>query len=78
LAAHDVTEAIVEQVAEGKPRFRRNKKGRAASRQMVGPDRSGAVWVICILEVPLQAGLWRAVTGWRARDSDQEWYRRSA
>ncbi len=77
LAAHGITVAVVDQVSNEKPRFRRNKKGRAASHQMIGPDRGGAIWVICILEMPLRAGLWRAVTGWRARGSEQEWYRRS-
>ena len=76
LAAHGLTREIVLQVAEETPGFRANKKQRAASHQMVGPDFGGTMWVICIVEVKGQPGLWRAITGWRARDPEEAWYRR--
>ncbi len=77
LARHGVQRRHVLEVAEYAPRFRRNKKGRAASHQMIGPDQSGAVWAICIVQLPGRSGTWRAVTGWRATQAEAEWYRRS-
>ncbi len=77
LARHGITRKIVEQVHREKPRFRRNTKNRAATDKMIGPDRGGTFWVICILRVPSQPGLWRAITGWRARDWEKKWHRRS-
>lgn len=74
LAAHGVRRSTVEDVAEEQPRFRRNKQGRAASHQMIGPDTSGAIYVICIVEVRGQPGLWRAVTGWPADTAERDWY----
>lgn len=44
LAPHGVTRRIVESVAEEAPLFRRNKRGRAASHQMIGPDPGGRMW----------------------------------
>jgi hypothetical protein len=67
----------IRQVAAEDPRFRRNRRGRAASHQMVGPDEGGTMWVVCIVEVSTNPGTWRAITGWRARDPEIEWYRRS-
>lgn len=74
LAWHGVRPSTVEAVAEERPRFRRNKKGRAASHQMIGPDKSGAIYVICIVAIPGRPGLWRAVTGWPADDAERDWY----
>lgn len=67
----------MEQMLREVPRFRKNKKKRAASHYMVGPDRGQAMWTICIVELPSQRGLWRAITGWPSEDSEKEWYRRS-
>lgn len=78
LAQHGLSRRTVRQVWREGPRFRRNRKNRAASHQMIGPDSGGAVWVVCIVEVVGQPGLWRAITGWRAEDEDEAWYRRSA
>lgn len=75
LAAHGVTVEILDQVVDNKPRFRRNKKRRAATHQMIGPDHSGRMWVICILETG--PSMWRPVTGWEASDHEIEWWRRS-
>ncbi len=77
LARHGLNWRVVEQVARAAPRFRRNKRGRAATHQMIGPDRSGAIWCICIVESPVRQGLWRAITGWKAGQAEREWYRRS-
>lgn len=77
LARHGVTSRIVESVAEEAPLFRRNKRGRAASHQMIGPDPGGRVWTICIGPIPGAPGQWRAITGWPADDDEVAWYRRS-
>jgi hypothetical protein len=77
LAEHGITRRTVRQVAEESPRFRANKRNRAASHHMIGPDRGGAFWVICIVELPDQDHEWRAITGWAARQHEREWYRRS-
>jgi hypothetical protein len=78
LARHRLDRKTVEQVTEEQPRLRRNKKDRAATHMMIGPDRGGRRWVVCIVQVRGQPGLWRAITGWRAEPEDEEWYRRSA
>lgn len=77
LAKHGITPRIVEQVAQEGPRFRRNRKGRGAVKQMIGADFGGRFWVICITPVPHQPGIWRAITGWTAGPHEREWYRRS-
>lgn len=77
LASHGVARRNVLQVSQGDPRFRRNRRGRAASHQMIGPDDGGKIWVVCIVQAPDRPGVWRAVTGWQARASEREWYRRS-
>jgi hypothetical protein len=74
LARHHLDEDIVEQVAEQAPRFRANKHNRAATHQMIGPDRGGRIWLICIAPVPGEPGVWRAITGWVAEQVDQNWY----
>ena len=74
LAAHGVSPRIVEQVAQGSPRFRQNRRRRAATHQMIGPDAGGTIWVVCIMQVGGHPGLWRAITGWKARDHEVAWY----
>jgi hypothetical protein len=44
---------------------------------MVGPDAGGKIWVVCIVQIPSKQDTWRAITGWRARAAEIEWYRRS-
>ena len=56
LAGHGVTIEIVDEVAQNRPRFRRNKKRRRATRQMIGPDGGGKLWVICLLETGPNSG----------------------
>ncbi len=77
LRQHRLSVAIVEQVAEGEPRFRANRRRRAATHQMIGSDYGGTFWVICIVQVPGQPSVWRAITGWRAEGSERDWYRRA-
>lgn len=77
LQAHGVSRRTVLQVAAERPKFRKNKRARAASHQMIGPDAGGAFWTICIREVTGQPGLWRAITAWSADPEDVHWHRRS-
>ncbi len=77
LARHGLTLETVLQVSKESPRYRRNKRGLSALYQMIGPDSGGAIWVVCITPVRDCPGLWRAVTGWRARDHEKDWHRRS-
>ena len=55
--------------------FRRNKRRRAASHQMIGPDRGGQFWTICIVHV--RDDRWRAVTGWRSQRHEIDWYNKA-
>jgi hypothetical protein len=75
LAAHGLTPELVDQVLENGGRFRRNKKRRAASHQMIGSDGGGRFWVVCIVETG--PCIWRPITGWSAADHEIEWWRRS-
>jgi len=75
LAAHDIDRHTVLNVARDEPKFRGNKRGRAASHQMVGPDLGGQFWTICIVRVFDET--WRAVTGWRSEQHEKDWYGRS-
>ena len=61
LDAHGITIEILDQVSEEAPRFRPNKRHRAATQQMIGPDRGGRMWIVCILET--QLSVWRPITG---------------
>ena len=75
LARHGLDWFVVLQVAEGHPKFRANRKRRAASHQMIGPDRGGRCWTVCI--VRLRGERWRAVTGWPSTPHETRWYGRS-
>ena len=50
LARHGVTPLDVLAVWRGDPKYRRNKKNRAASHQMIGPDQGGLFFAIFIRE----------------------------
>jgi hypothetical protein len=75
LAAHAVTIEIVDDVVQNRPRFRRNKKRRRATHQMIGPDGGGRFWVICLLETG--PSIWRPITGWAAGEHEIDWWRKS-
>jgi hypothetical protein len=75
LAAHGLAPETVEQVATNEPRFRKNKKGRPATHQMIGPDDGGRTRVVCIVEI--DSAVWRPITGWDAAEHEIEWWRKS-
>lgn len=70
--AHGFTPRTVDEVSGGRPMFRLNLKGRAATHQMIGRDAQGRTWTFCVLQV--QTGLWRTITGWPSTTKDQAWY----
>jgi len=77
LAAHNIDSVIVYQVWREAPHYRKNQKNRAASHQMIGPDKGGHMWVLCIKRVSRALSLWRAVTGWSADQAEDDWYGRN-
>lgn len=56
---------MVQEVFAVNPRFRRNRKGRAATHQMVGPDAAGLDEV------------WRVITARDATGPEKDWWERS-
>lgn len=78
LATHGITPELIEdEIWLETPKFIANRSGRAASHLMVGPDRGGQLWTICIVQVDDNPATWRAITGWRSKTREQAWYRRS-
>jgi hypothetical protein len=78
LATHGITPELIEdEIWLEAPKFLANRRNRAASHPMVGPDRGGELWTICIVQVEDDPAIWRAITGWRSRPREQEGYWRS-
>lgn len=77
LARHGITPERVLSVWLEEPKYRKNKRRRAATHQMIGPDLAGEFWVVCIVSHPVKEGLWRAITGWAAADHEKDWWNRS-
>lgn len=77
LAEHGVRPADVFAVWRESPKYRRNRKNRAASHQMVGPDGNGGFFAIFIRENEIMKGRWRVITGRPATDSERAWWERS-
>lgn len=70
---HMAEHADVEHVLASQPEFRRNRRNRSASHQMIGPDEGGTFFAVFIVQ--LRGGLWRVVTARRATDPEIEWWR---
>lgn len=78
LATHGITPELIEdEIWMEAPRFNANRHGRAASHLMVGPDRGGELWTICIVRIDDDPAIWRAITGWRSKPREKAWYGRS-
>lgn len=77
MARHGVRPANVLAVWRELPKYRRNRKGRAASHQMIGPDRGGLFFTIFIRQDDVTTGLWRAITGRNAVQAERAWWERS-
>jgi len=77
LAAHQVQPADVLAVWREAPKYRRNRKNRAASHQMIGPDGRGGFFAIFIRQDEITKGCWRPITGRRATATERDWWGRS-
>lgn len=77
MARHGVRPEDVLAVWQEEPKYRRNRKSRAASHQMIGPDQGGRFYAIFIRQDDLTEGLWRAITGRRATAAEEAWWKRS-
>lgn len=79
LAEHGIGPRIVVEIAEyDDPRFREDEdEEHASSHHMIGIDRGGTIWVICVVGVDEQENRWRAITGWKADEDDKDWYWRN-
>jgi hypothetical protein len=77
LARHEVEPADVFAVWREAPKYRRNRKERASSHQMIGPDQGGEFFVFFIREDEIVTGRWRVITGRRATAAERAWWERS-
>ncbi len=78
LARHGITLELVEdEIWTEAPKYNKNLPGRSASHFMIGPDRGGTMWTICILQVGEAPAIWRAITGWESKSHEKAWYRRA-
>ncbi|HVF05209.1 MAG TPA: hypothetical protein VNA20_10235 [Frankiaceae bacterium] len=77
IARHGLTVWDVRDVWLMYPKFRRNRKGRAATHQMIGADGGGRFLAVFIAEVPGRPGWWRVVTARAATDDEKKWWARS-
>lgn len=75
LARHGVTARQVVTCWRNDPKFRRNKRGRAATHQMVGPDAGGRFVAVFVVEV--EPGRWRAIAARPATEAERHWWERS-
>jgi hypothetical protein len=78
LARHGVRPEDVIDVWDNEPKYRPNKKNRAATHQMIGPNWGGAFLAVAIKQVidndDQPDGLWMAVTGWPAEPHERAWW----
>jgi hypothetical protein len=75
LAGHGMRPSDVLNVWREQPRYRRNRRNRAASHQMIGPDGQGGFFAIFIREDEMVAGRWRVITGRRATEAEEAWWK---
>ncbi len=76
IALSRVTTRDVESVWLQDPKYRSNKRNRAATHQMIGPDTGGTFFAVFIREETTK-GLWRVITARQAEDHEENWWRRS-
>jgi len=63
LARHGIDPLQVCAVLADQPLFVRNKRGRAATYKVIGPDSSGTMLTVAIAATAVRSR-WRPVTGW--------------
>jgi hypothetical protein len=79
---HHATRGITPELMEDDiwleaPKYIANRRNRAASHLMIGPDAGGQFWTICILQVDDDPATWRAITGWKSKPREKAWYGRT-
>lgn len=74
MAEHAVAPADIEAVWSGEPKFRRNKRDRAASHQMIGPGGGGRRIAAFILEADASEGRWCVITARVATGAESKWW----
>jgi hypothetical protein len=77
IARHGLRPWHVHDVWLGDPRFRRNRKGRAATHQMIGPEPGGRFLAAFIAPEPGRPGLWRVVTAREATETERRWWEKT-
>jgi hypothetical protein len=48
---------------------------RSGTHLMIGPDSTGRLWTIVVVEVDQEAGRWRPITGWPSTAKETEAWR---
>ena len=76
LDRHNISPDDVLAVLYGQPKFFANKKGRSGTRLMIGPDRSGRLLAVPIVETPVR-GVWRPITAWPANEAQETRWRQA-
>lgn len=72
LARHGIDDLLVWDVSTGGARLFQNRPGRAASHLMIGPDATGRLWTIALVQIDDELALWRPVTGWPSAGNKKE------
>ena len=73
LARYRVTPEVVREVASVEPEFFLNEGGGSGTHMMIGPDESGHLYTIILLEIG--SDLWRPITGWSSDGPERAMYR---
>jgi uncharacterized DUF497 family protein len=76
LAQHGIDLLQVHAVLGRQPVFVRNKRGRAATYKVIGPDNGGTMLTIPIAPTAVP-GQWRPVTGWASTRGEITLWRKS-
>jgi len=74
MAEHRIRPADVGAVWSDRPKYRRNRHGRAATHQMIGPDGGGRLVAAFIRQADLSEGRWRAITARPATGAESKWW----
>jgi len=77
-SSHGVTPDLVEEIADGAPRFVVNLTavGRIGSHKMIGPNARGRFWTIVLIQINEER--WRPIMGWPSTGSEMRIYGEAA
>jgi hypothetical protein len=76
LARHGIDPLRAYAVIASQPLFMRNKRGRAATYKVIGPDGGGTMLTIAIAATAAR-GRWRPVTGWASTKGEITLWRKA-